>query len=137
MRAAGRGQRVPRNRALRVRKSRQHVPFVELSRRPPIECDKSDSGMNVKERAEIVRDRILRYGGIETAGARGGCQNIPKRHAVLDQFCRSTWIVGRQFGHASGNDLPERILRVRVVLPALKRQPPGQAPENEDTRAGR
>jgi hypothetical protein len=55
---------VPRNRALRVRESRQHVPLVEFGRRPAIECDESDSGMNVEERAEIDRNCILANGGI-------------------------------------------------------------------------
>jgi hypothetical protein len=121
VRAAGRRQRLSPNRALRVRERRQHVLLVKLSRCPAIERDESDFDMNVKERAEIIRDRIVRNGGIETAGARRGGEDIPKRDAMLDQYCRATGIVGGQFRQPGGDDLPERILRIRVVLPALER----------------
>lgn len=67
MRAAGGGQSVPCDGSLSVRERRHHGPLVELRGGCTIEGDEPDVGMDVKERAKIVRDRVVRDGGIETA----------------------------------------------------------------------
>lgn len=132
MRAAGGGQSVSRNRALRVREGRDHVPRIEFRRGRAVEADESNVRVNVEEGAKIVRNRIIRDGGIETAGARGGSQHVPERDAMLDQYCGATGIVRRQVRDPSGDDLLKDVLGIGVILPALKRQASWQAPENQD-----
>ena len=67
MRAAGGWQSLSRDDSLSVRERRHHVPPVELRGGCAIEGNEPDVGMDVKERAKVVRDRIVRDGGIETA----------------------------------------------------------------------
>ena len=59
MRAARRGQRVSRSRALLVGECRQHVSPVELRCGDPIERDEADVRVDVKECTEVIRNSIV------------------------------------------------------------------------------
>jgi hypothetical protein len=85
MRGTGRGQARPFNRALRLCERRQHVPLVELRGGSTVEAKEPNLGMGVKERAKIVRDRVIRDVRIKTSGSRGGGEDVPKRDALLDE----------------------------------------------------
>ena len=64
------GQRLSPNRALRVGECRQHVLLVELSRRPAIECHKSDSRAHPKlwVRITLVIIAVIFAGAIDPVG---------------------------------------------------------------------
>jgi hypothetical protein len=97
------------------------MPLVEPRGGRAIEADHFDVGMCAEECPKIVRDGIFGNRGIETPRARRGGQYVPQRDVVLDQHRDAARIVGWQVRDPSRNDLPKGVLRIREVLPTLKR----------------
>jgi hypothetical protein len=121
MRPARGRQRLPRNFPQIVRECRHHMPLVEPRSGCAIEADQFDAEMCAEECPKIVRNGVICDRGIETPRARRGGQYVPQRDVVLDQCRDAVRIVGGQVRENSRNDLPKGVLRIRVVLPTLKR----------------
>src|SRR5262245_39945312 len=92
--------------------------------------------MRMKERAEVVRDRIVLDVGIQTSRTGAACQHVPESDLALSEHSYASSVVARHRSNVRGHDLPEGVLRVRVVLRALQRTAARQGAEDEYASVG-